>query len=190
MEAKPDANHKKMMAMLDAHHENTMASLGTTEVTDFKATPEEMESLTEHEKIPTEDAVVMAVGGPRKRLRVRNLAAERRQKRKERSRGNSGSRRKSAAACSKVPRHAKVAWRKRNLFTKIRIQASGESRKGLTVARKKVPRRATVAWRKRNTASVVQELQRGWMFGMRRWIGLKQKLQGRKRITDLGGRLP
>jgi hypothetical protein len=48
MEAKLDASHKKMMAMLDAHHERTMASLGKTEATDFKAIPEEMESVTEH----------------------------------------------------------------------------------------------------------------------------------------------
>jgi hypothetical protein len=38
MNSKLDASHK-MMAMLDAHHERTVASFGKTEATDFKATP-------------------------------------------------------------------------------------------------------------------------------------------------------
>jgi hypothetical protein len=73
----------------------------------------------EHQEIPKEEASVMPVGEPRKRRRVCNLATEHRQKRKERTRGNRGSRRKSAAACRKVCRHAKVAWRKRNLFRNV-----------------------------------------------------------------------
>jgi hypothetical protein len=40
---------------------------------------------------------------------------------KYRTRGNRGSRRKSTAACRKVSCRAKVAWRKRNLFRKIRV---------------------------------------------------------------------
>jgi hypothetical protein len=39
-----------------------------------------MQSIEEHQEIPKGDAAVMPVGGPRKRRRVRNLAAERRQK--------------------------------------------------------------------------------------------------------------
>jgi hypothetical protein len=108
MDAKLDASHKMMMAKLDAHNEKIMASLGKTETTDFKATPEEMESVTEQQEIPKEDAVVMPVREPRKRRRVCNLAAERRQKTKERTRGNSGSRRKSAATCRRLPCRAKV----------------------------------------------------------------------------------
>jgi hypothetical protein len=61
----------------------------------------------------------MPVGEPRKRHRVSNLAAERLQKRKKKTRGNIGSRRKLAAACRKVSRRAKVAWRKKKLFRKI-----------------------------------------------------------------------
>jgi hypothetical protein len=74
---------------------------------------------------------------------------------KERTRGNSGSRRKSAG-CRKVFRSAKVAWRKRKLVRKIRIQESRESRKELAVARRKVPRRVKVEWRKRNSQKRVQ----------------------------------
>jgi hypothetical protein len=51
MSAKMDAHHKKMMAMLDAHHERTMASPGKTEAMEFKAIPEETESVTEHQEI-------------------------------------------------------------------------------------------------------------------------------------------
>jgi hypothetical protein len=68
----------------------------------------------------------MPVGEPRKRRRVYNLAEVRRQERKERTRGNRGPRRKFAAACRKVSRRAKVAWRERKLVRKIRIQENCE----------------------------------------------------------------
>jgi hypothetical protein len=60
----------------------------------------------------------MPVGEPRKRRKVRNVAAELHQERKERTRGKIGSRRKSAAAGRKVSRRAKMAWRKRNIARK------------------------------------------------------------------------
>jgi hypothetical protein len=107
--AEMDTHHKKMMALSDAHHERTMASLGKTEATDFKAIPEETESVMEHQEILKEDAAVMPVREPRKRRRAQNLGVECRQKRKERTWGNRGPRRKSAAACRKVSRCAKVA---------------------------------------------------------------------------------
>jgi hypothetical protein len=78
-----------------------------------------MQPKEENQEIPKGEAAVMSVGGPRKRHSIQNLAAERREKRKERTRGNSGSRRKSAADCKKVFRRAKVAWQKRNLFRRI-----------------------------------------------------------------------
>jgi hypothetical protein len=78
VEAKLVASHKRMMTMLDAHHESSVVSLGKTEATDFKAIPEEMESVTEHQELPKEEPAVMPVGEPRKRRRVCNLAAERR----------------------------------------------------------------------------------------------------------------
>jgi hypothetical protein len=94
-----------------------------------------MQSTEKHQEIPKGEAAVMPVGEPRKRRRVRNLATECLQKRKERTRGNRGSGRKSAAACRKVSHHEKMAWRKRNI---ARIECT---------------------W-----ASVVQEIQTGQTF--------------------------
>jgi hypothetical protein len=82
------------------------------EETETEPNPGIMKFTEEHQENPKGKAAVMAVGGPRKRCRVRNLAAERRQKRKERTRRYRGSRRKLAAACRKVSRPAKVARRK------------------------------------------------------------------------------
>jgi hypothetical protein len=90
-------------------------------------------------------------GGPRMRRRVCNLTAERRQKRKERTRAKIGSRRKSAAACRKVPRRAKVAWRKRNLFWKIRNLEKCGRRKDFAAARIRTTCCAKVARRKGRT---------------------------------------
>jgi hypothetical protein len=59
----------------------------------------------------------MPVGEPRKRRSVQNVAAERRQKRKERTRRHRGSRRMSAAACRNVSRRAKVTWRPRTMLS-------------------------------------------------------------------------
>jgi hypothetical protein len=78
-----------------------------------------MQSKEEHQEIPKIEAAVMPVGEPRKRRRICNLAADRRQKRTERTRGYRGSRRKTTATCKRVSRRAKVAWRKRNLFRRI-----------------------------------------------------------------------
>jgi hypothetical protein len=78
-----------------------------------------MQSVAEHQENPKGETAVTPVGELRKWRRVQNLAAERRQKRKERTRGNRGSRRKLAAARRTVSRHATVAWRKRNIFRKI-----------------------------------------------------------------------
>jgi hypothetical protein len=95
-----------------------------------------------------EDAAVMPVRGQRKRGRVCNPAAEQRQKMRERIREKSGSRRKSAAACRKVSRRAKVAWRKRNLIRKIRTLVKCERRKEFAAARIRTTRRAKVTRRK------------------------------------------
>jgi hypothetical protein len=89
-----------------------MACLGKTEADTEKTEPDPgmMQSTEKHQEIPKGEAAVMPVRAPRKRRKVRNLAAVRRQKQKVKTRGKSGSRRKSAAACRKVSRHAKVAW--------------------------------------------------------------------------------
>jgi hypothetical protein len=99
----------------------------------------------------------MPVGGPRKWRSVRNLATVRRQRRKERTWGYCGARRKLAAASSKVSRRAKVAWWKRNLFTKIRTQGDCGSQKELALAHREMTHSAEVAWHRGRTRS--QEIQ-------------------------------
>jgi hypothetical protein len=79
------------------------------EATETEPNPGITQSIEEHHEIPMENVAVMPVGGPKKRCRVCNLAAERRQKIKERTQGYRGSRRKSADACMKVSRRSKVA---------------------------------------------------------------------------------
>jgi hypothetical protein len=85
-----------------------------------------MQSKEEHQEIPRGKPAMMLVGGQRKRRRVQKLAAESRQKRNERTRGNRGSKRKSTAACRKVYRRAKVAWRKRNIVRNKWTKAKAE----------------------------------------------------------------
>jgi hypothetical protein len=107
-----------------------------------------MQSVGEHQEVPKDEAAVMPVGGLRKRRRDRNLAAERRQKPKELTRGDCRSRRKLAAACRKMSRRAAVAWRKRNIFRKIRPQGNCGPRKELAAAGRSMTHSATVARRR------------------------------------------
>jgi hypothetical protein len=50
-----------------------------------------MQSVEKHQEVPREEAAVTPVKGLKKRRRVRNLAAERRQRKQELTRGNCGS---------------------------------------------------------------------------------------------------
>jgi hypothetical protein len=115
------------------------------EATETEPKPGMMQSIEEHQEIPKEDAAVMPVRGPRKLHRVCNLATECCQKMRERTRGNSGSRRKSAAACRKVSRNAKVAWGKRNLIRKIQTLEKCGQRMEFAAARIRINRCAKVA---------------------------------------------
>jgi hypothetical protein len=81
------------------------------------------------------EAVVRPIRELRKWRRIRNLAAERRQKPKERTQGYCGSRKRVIVAGRRTFRHATVAWRKRNLARKIRIQGSLESLKEFATTR-------------------------------------------------------
>jgi hypothetical protein len=96
-----------------------------------------MQSVEEYQEIPMEDAAVMPVGGLRKRRRDRKLAAGRRQKPNRRIQANCESKRRSAAACRKVSRRARVAWRKRNVFRRFETQINYGPRKRLTVTGRK-----------------------------------------------------
>jgi hypothetical protein len=98
------------------------------EATETEHIPGMMQSIEEQQEIPKEDAAVMPAGGPRKRRRVCNLAAEGHQKMKERFQGYRGYRRKLAAAVQK--------WhRKRNLFRNVQTQGKCVSRKELPAGR-------------------------------------------------------
>jgi hypothetical protein len=89
------------------------------EATETEPDPGMMQSVAEHQEAPKGEATVMPVREPRRQRRVHNLAAERSQKRKERTRGVCGSRSKLAAACRKVSCHATVAWRRKNAVRKM-----------------------------------------------------------------------
>jgi hypothetical protein len=108
------------------------------EATETKPNPGMMQSIEEHQEGPKGEAA-------RKQRRVRNLAAKRLRKRKERTRGNSGSRRKSAAAFRKVSRHAKMAWRKRNRIRNIRTLKKCGRRKEFSAGGIRTTRCAKVA---------------------------------------------
>jgi hypothetical protein len=135
------------MDLIDGRKETTASN----EATETKLDPRMMRSIEELQNILKGEAAVMSVGEPRKRRRVCYLAAQRRQKRKERTRGNRGSRRKLAATCRKVSRLAKVAWRKRNLFRNVQTQKKNcRPRRRLAITGRKPTSRATAAWRNRN----------------------------------------
>jgi hypothetical protein len=88
-----------------------------------------------------------------------------------------------AAACRKVSRRAKVAWRKRNLFKKIRILEKCVRREEFAAARIKTTRCAKVARRtersyegpsveqgrrkNKTEIKIARETRRGRMLGRR-----------------------
>jgi hypothetical protein len=104
-----------------------------------------MQSVEEHLEIPKEDTVVMPVGEPRKRRRDRNLAAGRRQKPKRRIQASCESRRRLNITGKKMTRRATVAWRKRNVFTRIGTKENCGPHKKLAAARIRTTRCAKVA---------------------------------------------
>jgi hypothetical protein len=137
-QARAEANHEKMMAKLDAHHEIILACLGKTEAMDLEANPEEMQFVVEHWEVPKEHATVKSVGGPRKRHGRRNLASGHCRKPKEPTWGNCGSQKKLAAASRKMTRHAGVPWRKVRVVRKnqTRDKVSRRTPKGWTFGKK------------------------------------------------------
>jgi hypothetical protein len=152
MEAKIDAYHEKRMAMFDAYEKRMTACLGHTEANKEKTKTEQdiemMQSMEEHQDVPSEDVIVMPGKGLRKQRRVLNPAAHSRQKEKSGSRRNCGSRRKSDVACRKVSRHATVARRKRNLIRLIWNEVNCGPRSTLAAAGRGMIRYAGVAWLK------------------------------------------
>jgi hypothetical protein len=157
IKAERKANHEEMMAMIKAwrqtgtkdNGEETMACEEKTEVRleeEEEPTSVEMKpEVADDQEVPVEDAEVRSVGEPRKRRRDgRNLAAVRRQKKKERNldAGRHGKQRNSVAARRGATRRAAMARR--------RILLTETTRSRLIVAVRKVSRRATVARRRRD----------------------------------------
>jgi hypothetical protein len=111
-----------------------IACLGKTDANREKINHGMMQSVVEHQNVPSEEVAVMSVGEPRKRRTVGKSTAGRREEPKERIRGNCGSRRKLAAACRKVSRHARVTLGKRKLFRTSGTQENYGPSKDLTAA--------------------------------------------------------
>jgi hypothetical protein len=99
--------------------QETTACHKTTEMDTKKIQPDPrmVHSAAEHQEVPKEDAIVKPVKGRKKRHRGRKLAAGRRGDPNELIQGICGSR-KLAAACRKVSRCTRMAWRKGNVFRK------------------------------------------------------------------------
>jgi hypothetical protein len=129
-----DAYHEERMAMSDAHQKRMIAYLGETDANTEKINLGMMQSAEEHQDVPSEDVAVMPVKGLKKRRRGRKSTAGRRGEPKELNRGNCRSRKKLAAACRKVSRHAGMVWRKRKLFRRTGTQEICGRRKELAIA--------------------------------------------------------
>jgi hypothetical protein len=127
------------------------ASQGATEADaeNIESDPGMMQSVPKHQEAPKENAVVKPLKGRNKRNKARKPVTGGRGEPKELTRRDCGSGKKLAAACRKVSSCATVAWRKRNLLRKIRIQASCNSRRRLAVGGRRMSRRATVVRSKR-----------------------------------------
>jgi hypothetical protein len=152
--------HEERMAMLDAHQKSMTACFGQMEACleyeeqvsgDIKDDQNEttagnepaekieldagtMQSAEGYKDVRSKDVAVMPVKGLKKRRRGRKLIAGRRGETKEMNRENCGSRRKLAAACRKVPRHATVVWRKKQVLRRSGLQGNFGRRKELAIA--------------------------------------------------------
>jgi hypothetical protein len=124
---------------------------------DMKVGSEEIiQSVGEHQVVPRKDAVVKPVRGRKKRHRARKQAAGRRGQPKDFTRGESGSRKKLAAACRMASRRATVAWRKKNFFRKSWTNGNCGPRKKVTASRKKATRCARHRRKVQNKEKVAQ----------------------------------
>jgi hypothetical protein len=104
-----------------------------------------MPSVQEHQDIPTEDVAVMPVGEPRKRRRVRKLAAGRQQEIKYGTRRNYESKRKSPTACRMISRRVAVARSNGNNFRKLQTRKNCGSRRKFAAALRGMTHRAKAA---------------------------------------------
>jgi hypothetical protein len=114
----------------DEQNEMTACNEATEKI---EENPEMMQSAEENQDVSSEDVVVGPVKGLKKRCRGRKLTARRRGETKKLNRGNCGSRKKLAAACRKVSRHATVAWLNRKVFRRSGTQENCGQRKELAI---------------------------------------------------------
>jgi hypothetical protein len=77
--------HHEMKAVIQPIRPELDEPTACNGATETEPDPGLMQSVEENQEIPKEHAAVMPVGGPRKRPKICNLAAERCQKRKERT---------------------------------------------------------------------------------------------------------
>jgi hypothetical protein len=115
------------------------ACLEKMEAMDLEANLEEMESESEHQEVPNEEAAVETVGT----LEDRHLAVGRHRKPKKRNQGDSGSRKKLAAAYRRMTRCA------------VPAQCKGHGHQGP------------------GQDNVVQGTPQGWTLVKGRWANLK-----------------
>jgi hypothetical protein len=148
---------KRMKSNLNAWREETVACQETAEARleckkpnpeETESNPVKVKSVAVHEEFRTEDAAAKPSGTMKKRHRGRHLAVGRLGKQKDLPRGDCGTRRKLAATCRKMPRCAAVAWRKGNVFRKIRTQGNCRPRNELAPAGIRMTHIAKVARRK------------------------------------------
>jgi hypothetical protein len=120
----------------------------------------EIKFVAVHEEFRTEDAAVKSSGTMKKRHSGRNLAAGRRGKSKELTKGDYGSRRKLAAASRRMTHSTKVARRRRHDQKNV-VQ---ETRKGETLGKRR--------WKDRECNNGIRDR------------GLRQQLRDSKRMKD------
>jgi hypothetical protein len=101
---KPTSADMKACQEMTACHEATKADAEKIE-----PDPGMMQSVVEHQEVPNEEATMIPVRGLRKQCRDRNLAMERRQKPKERTRVYCGSWKRVTTAGRWMTRLAGVA---------------------------------------------------------------------------------
>jgi hypothetical protein len=127
-------------------------------------TSEDVASEAVHEGVPKDDSAVETSRVPNKRHRGRHLAAERRQKPKEGTRGNCGSRKKLTAAGRKMTRRAGVTWRKGHGRKGLNKHDVGpRTTKGRTFGRKRLEnsnRRKKPSHKKTSRAETLEKKER------------------------------
>jgi hypothetical protein len=88
MMAKLDTHHKRMMAKMDSWLEKMEACLEKTATLDSEANPEAIESESEHQEVPKEEAVVENLEAQEDRSEDQRPAVLCRNPRKRRTRGD------------------------------------------------------------------------------------------------------